>query len=203
MKFIGITGGVGCGKSTVLAILRELLEDKCIIVEADRVAAALMTKEGACFQAVTGLDWPTSIISKETGEIDRPLMAKFMYESDELRERVNAIVHPAVKDEILHQVADAKEKHNIEYFFFEAALLIECGYDTLTDELWYVYADEAVRRERLSLSRGYSQEKISSIMASQLTEEIFREKCGVIIDNSGDAADTKEQIKGCLWHKKI
>lgn len=79
-------------------------------------------------------------------------------------------------------------------FFVEAALLIECGYLALVDEMWYIYADEAVRRNRLKLSRGYSDEKISRIMSSQLSEEAFRKNCDFVIDNSGDFGQTIRQI---------
>ena len=73
----------------------------------------------------------------------------------------------------------------IPLFILEAALLIECGYRSDVDEMWYVYCDEAVRRERLKASRGYSDEKITSIMASQLTDQQFREGSDEVIDNSG------------------
>ncbi|MCF0131155.1 MAG: dephospho-CoA kinase [Pseudobutyrivibrio sp.] len=197
MRFIGITGGVGCGKSKVLEILKEQLKDKCIIVEADKLAASLMMPGHKCFDDVVSLPWPSSIIGDD-GLIDRSLMAKFMYADHKMRNAVNEIVHPAVKLEIQHQVDEAYKTHNIEYFFYEAALLIECGYDKLCDELWYIYADEAVRRDRLSCNRGYSQDKISSIMASQLPEDVFKDRCSVVIDNSGDAEVTRGQILSIL-----
>ena len=76
--------------------------------------------------------------------------------------------------------------------------MIEGGYLALVDEMWYIYADEQVRRERLRASRGYSQEKIARIMASQLTEAQFRESCDFVIDNSGDFAGTCRQIDARL-----
>ncbi len=79
-------------------------------------------------------------------------------------------------------------------FFVEAALLIECGYGALTDEMWYVYADEETRRKRLREYRGYSEERIDGIMSSQLSEEQFRESCDFVIDNSGTLAESFAQI---------
>lgn len=76
----------------------------------------------------------------------------------------------------------------------EAALLIEDGYKQLVDELWYIYAGEDVRRQRLRQSRGYSEEKTESIMSRQLSEERFRENCDFIIDNSGSLEDSYRQI---------
>ena len=64
----------------------------------------------------------------------------------------------------------------------------------LCDELWYIYADENVRRERLKASRGYTDDRISQMIKSQPGEERFRSACSVVIDNSGDFENTKKQI---------
>ena len=76
----------------------------------------------------------------------------------------------------------------------EAALLIENGYDKIADELWYVYASEDVRRQRLRDSRGYSDEKITSILEKQLDDATFREHCQFVIDNSGSLQEAAAQI---------
>lgn len=195
MKFIGITGGVGAGKSTVLSLLKD--NYNCKILLADEVAAELMTPGHDCFDKVVALPWPESILSCE-GIIDRPKMAKFLYASDSLRESVNGIVHPAVWDEVQNQVEMARKEHKIEYFFFEAALLIECGYGKICDEMWYIYTDLSVRRSRLKESRGYSDERIDAMLFSQLSDEIFREQTDYTIDNSGKSEETFSQIKDIL-----
>ena len=76
----------------------------------------------------------------------------------------------------------------------EAALLIEDKYDEICDEMWYVYADEQTRIERLKLHRGYSEEKIRDMFANQLSEDEFSRHCHFEVDNSGDFEDTKAQI---------
>ena len=73
-------------------------------------------------------------------------------------------------------------------------MLIEDKYDEICDELWYIYADEETRTERLMKNRGYSEEKVKSIFANQLSEDEFSDHCDFEIDNSGDFEDTKEQI---------
>ena len=73
-------------------------------------------------------------------------------------------------------------------------MLIEDKYDEICDELWYIYADEETRLERLMQNRGYSEEKSRGIFAKQLSEEEFSEKCDFEIDNSGDIENTKKQI---------
>ena len=195
MKFIGITGGIGAGKSTVLSLLKENFN--CKVVLADDVAAQLMTKGHSCFDEVVALNWPTSILDEE-GNIDRPLMAKYMFADDELLSGVNSIVHPAVEKEVLNQVEEEKEKHNIEYFFLEAALLIECGYGKLVDEMWYIYASPEVRESRLMESRGYSKERIENTFKVQRSDASFREHCDHVIDNSGTKDETLAQLRALL-----
>ena len=73
-------------------------------------------------------------------------------------------------------------------------------YDIICDELWYIYADEETRRERLKLSRGYSDEKIDSVFASQLSDEQFRSHCSRVIDNSHDEQMTLGQLKEIIGY---
>ena len=87
----------------------------------------------------------------------------------------------------------SKEAQGRSLYVVEAALLPDVGKE-LCDELWYIYADESVRRERLKASRGYTDEKISQMIASQPQEERFRSTCSVVIDNSGSFEDTMKQI---------
>ena len=198
MKFIGITGGVGAGKSTVLALLKDNFN--CKVLLADEVAAELMTPGHDCFDRVVALKWPESVLDCQ-GKIDRLKMAKFMFADNSLREQVNAIVHPAVEQEVLNQVETERERHNIEYFFFEAALLIECGYGKLVDEMWYVFATENIREKRLMESRGYSKERINNMMSCQRSDESFRANCQFVIDNSGSPEDTLAQITNYINSK--
>lgn len=192
MYFIGITGGVGAGKSTVLNILRDICKDKCEIIEADRLAEELMSPGHECYEKVVALDWPESILAEKN--IDRQKMAQYMYADASLLQAVDDIVHPACKVEILRRVDKAREEGKLDYFFLEAALLIECGYKEVCDELWFIYADEDIRRERLKASRGYSDEKVDSIMAKQLSEDVFKANCGKLIDNSTDEMMTRKQV---------
>ena len=100
----------------------------------------------------------------------------------------------AVKAYILQEIEAEREAGKIDAFFVEAALLIEEGYGELLDELWYIFAQKEVRRKRLIQDRGYSEEKVEQIFASQLSEEEFRCHCKVVIDNSADLGDTYRQI---------
>ena len=196
MKVIGITGGVGAGKSEVLKLIRDMC--RCIIVTADELARSLDVKGEVCYEPLVALLGED--VLKEDGEIDAKKMAKMIFAdgAEDKLAAVNAIVHPAVKERILSMIDEAKKSKKYDLFFIEAALLIEDGYDRIVDELWYVYADERGRRERLKKSRNYSDEKITDIMDSQSGDDVFRRYCSVVIDNSGSIEDTKKQLRAIL-----
>lgn len=190
LRFIGITGGIGAGKTEILNYIRK--HYKCEIYLADSVAHEVKEPGTDCYRellALLGED-----IAGSDRRIDKERMASKIFSDGELLERVNDIIHPAVKKYLLEHLEKARQEGEAELFFVEAALLIECGYGALADEMWYVYADEETRRKRLRQSRGYSRERIDGIMSSQLSEEQFRENCDFVIDNSGTLAESFAQI---------
>ena len=107
-------------------------------------------------------------------------------------EILNEIVHPPVLDYVKKDI-EKRKKEGRKLYVLESALLAEAGQE-LCDKIWYIYTEENVRRIRLERSRGYTQEKITQMMASQLSVEQFRENCTDVIDNSGDFKETKRQI---------
>ena len=191
LKIIGITGGVGSGKTGVLDHLKE--NYNCRIIVSDELAKELCLKGRPCFKPLVKLLGKDVMASD--GEIDRRIMASKIFADDSLRQKVNDIIHPAVRKEIEKIAAKEKKEGTTDFLFIEAALLIECGYGDFVDEMWYVYACESVRRERLKASRGYTDEKCDSIMQSQLSEEEFRRNSDFTIDNSGEWSDTFSQIR--------
>lgn len=186
MKVIGITGGVGCGKSTVLDIIKDNFN--AYIIKADDVAKELMNKGQKGYNEVVeffGMD-----ILDANREIDRPKLAEIVFNNPNKRMVLNSITHPLVKSEIVNTITNLKIEDTYDYVFVEAALLLEDHYDVFLDEIWYVYAPVDVRKKRLIESRGYSEERIDSMMASQLTENEFRLASDVVVDNSG----SKEEV---------
>lgn len=190
LLFIGITGGIGAGKSEILSYIRK--HYKCEIYLADEVAHEVKKPGTDCYRAL--LELLGEDIVGSDGQIDKGKMAERIFADSALLEGVNSIIHPAVKSYLLEHLEKARAKGESELFFVEAALLIECGYGQLVDEMWYIYADENVRRERLRRFRGYSEAKTDSIMRKQLSEQRFRENCDFIIDNSGPLEDSYRQI---------
>lgn len=189
MKVIGVTGGVGAGKSEILNYIAD--NWNATVVEADEVGYLVMKPGKPCFAPIVELFGPG--ILQEDGTLDRTRIAQMVFEDKNLLEKLNAIVHPAVK-KYIRKAIQREEENETDFFIVEAALLIEDKYDEICDELWYIYADEETRTERLKKNRGYSEEKIKSIFANQLSEDEFSEHCDFEIDNSGDFEDTKEQI---------
>ena len=186
MIVVGITGGVGCGKSRVLEYLEANVNGRILL--ADQVAHLLKEPGTEVFGRL--IELLGREILAEDGSIDRMKMAKVIFSDHQKLSLVNGMIHPAVKQYILDAVEEERKKGEIAVFFIEAALLIEGGYRPWLDELWYIYSDEAVRMKRLREGRGYSEEKIRSIMEQQLTEEEFHRYADVVIDNSGNFSDT-------------
>lgn len=198
MYMLGVTGGVGAGKSEILSFLER--EYSARVMRADEAAHILMDPGGACHEQLIRL-LGDSVIGPD-GRLDRKAVAAAIFGREELRLAVNAIVHPAVRQFILDD-ADACRKEGVRLYVLEAALLLEENYDEICDEVWYIYADEKVRRQRLAETRGYTDEKTSAIMASQLSDAEFRRRCGTVIDNSGTLEETIRQIRGRLEGKSI
>lgn len=201
MHVIGITGGVGAGKTKILTYLSE--HYSCRIILADEVANQLKEPGQKCYEEIVTL-LGTQIL-KPDGTIDRLKMAERIFSDRELLQRVNEIIHPAVKEYILQAIEEERRRNKIDFLFLEAALLIEEGYESIVDELWYIYADEAVRAERLKANRQYSDEKIQKILRSQLSDAEYRAHCSTVIDNGVALEETYRQIEKkmgeYLWEK--
>lgn len=199
MKVIGITGGVGCGKSAVLDFMQR--EFGAVVVEADKVAHGLQERGTDCHYQIVknfGIE-----ILDHNGIIDRKKLGALCFGNPEAMALLNSIVHPAVRRELERMVREHAAAGNTKLLVLEAALLYEGGLDGLCDCVWYVYAGEERRRERLRESRGYSDEKITSMMAMQKPERYFREHCQRVIDNNSDLNATYGQIREELaWLKE-
>ena len=186
MKILGITGGVGCGKSTVLHYLEEAYG--AFLIECDQVAKDLQEPGEVCWQPMVDLFGKQIVRADQS--IDRSAVAKMVFQNVDLREKLNAIVHPAVKERV-HQLIEAHA--DCPLIVIEAALLLDDNYDLICDEIWYIHADEPVRRQRLKSSRGYTDERITQMIRSQRTEESFRALTTLTIDNSD------ENVQNTFW----
>lgn len=191
MLFIGITGGVGAGKSEILHYLETAYN--CRVMLSDLIAHDLMMPGTDCYRQLRKV-FPEEGLYLEDGTFDRQELAGVLFQNPERRETLNGIVHPAVKKYITEQEKAEREAGKIDVLILEAALLIEEHYDAICDELWYIYTSEENRAARLKASRGYSDEKIQNIFAAQLSEEEYRKHCREEIDNNGTTQESFDQI---------
>ena len=191
---IGITGGIGTGKTRVLEILEEEYNARIII--ADEVSKFLQAPGGRCYQSIID-EFGEDILdmSQPDHPIDRAKLAGIVFADQDRLEDLNYIVHPVVKTEIMCEISGIYHEDTEALIVIEAALLIEAGYTSFIDELWVVRADKDVRIERLVKNRGYTAEKAESVMASQMSEEEYLEEADFVIDNSGTEDELKAIIK--------
>ena len=189
MKVIGITGGIGSGKSQVLEFLQKTYQ--AFVCQADQVAWTLQMPGQSCYIEIVK-HFGTTILNRD-GTINRGKLGQIVFQNKDELDVLNRIMHPAVKKWIVQKI-NLEKQNGIQYFILEAALLLEDNYDLICDELWYIYANESVRRLRLKENRQYTDEKIDAIIKTQLSEDIFRKRCQFVIDNSGNFADTCKQI---------
>ncbi len=189
MLVIGVTGGVGSGKSMILEHLAERWGAETILL--DELSRKLLSPGGKCVQDAVEL-LGTEILSGD-GSIDRGAVASLIFRNERLRLGLNAIIHPVVKSMALEIIEEERRKGR-SLVVIEAALLIEEHYDAICDEMWYIYADEATRYRRLQESRGYDEARIRSTMKKQLSDESFRAHADFVVDNSGDFAAAAQQV---------
>ena len=191
-RIVGITGGVGAGKSSVLAILKDSFDAKVIL--ADLVAHDLMEPGSEGLNRVTEA-LGTSFI-REDGAVDRKALAEIIFHDAKALETMNSIIHPMVWETIREEALKCEESLVI----VEAAVF-DTAPEGLFDEMWYVYTTEENRILRLMVSRGYKRENCESIIAKQDSEEQYRNRCGRVLDNNGTAEDIKRQLEEILGHE--
>ena len=192
---IGLTGGIGAGKSAVMEYLQE---KGCYTILADDVARKLQEKGGVIYNEMLEV-FGTDILG-EDGQLDRNSVASVVFSDEKRLSQLNAIVHPAVREKILSLIAENKDKY--PHIVIEAALLIEEHYEDVLDELWYVDAADEIRIKRRMESRGYTREKCLSIMSRQLSREEYVRHCKVVLDNSATLDEVRAQVDHALIETK-
>ncbi len=199
MKVIGLTGGIGSGKSRVADLLRK--EFFAYVIYTDEIAREQMRKGGCSYQGVVR-QFGTDIL-EESGEIDRAKLARLIFEQEELVKLLNSLTHPNVHQEVQHQIEAVKGKgEQYSSIIVETALLFEAGYQDFCDEIWYVHAPLADRIKRLTETRGYSEEKIDSIIRKQKPEEFFLKNSTVVIENGNEVEADKLRLQ-CAQYLKM
>lgn len=191
MKVYGITGGAGTGKSEVIKMVQQNFGG-CVIMS-DEVARELMQKGNISYQLI--VEYFGRDILMDDGEIDRKKLADHVFNNKEALEKLNSMTHPYVKDEIRKLIAEAEASGECRFVALESAILLECGYEDICDEFWYVYTKPEIRRQRMKETRNYSDEKVDSVMRNQQPDEVFFEQCSFVIKNNTTLSDVYAQLK--------
>jgi len=188
MKVIGLTGGVGSGKSTVAEMLREL---GATVIDADQAAHEVYAPGTPGFDAVVaefGADFVRD------GAIDRQRLGALVFNDDAARLRLNAIVHPLVREWMAARTAEAFERGDT-IVIQDVPLLFENGLEGLFSSVLLVYAPEAIQLERLVEGRGVPSERARAMIATQMPIDEKRRRAHHIVDNSGTVEQTRNQVE--------
>lgn len=193
-KVIGITGGIGCGKSVVMDLLQQ--EYGAAVLLADTVGHELMEPGKINYEGI--LSKFGKEILNEDGQIDRKKLGACVFSDDSKLELLNQITHQNIIEEIKQRIQLGINDPKIPFVCLESAILLTTDLEKLCDEIWYVYAREEVRIQRLIAGRGYTEEYCKSVMEKQTPEAFYRERADVILDNSGNVDETKRKLAQLL-----
>ena len=193
---IGLTGPIGCGKSTVAGWLAAR---GAVVVDADEVARDVTAPGQPAHDAVLARFGDP--VRGADGTLDRAALARLVFSDPAALADLEAIVHPAVRPQIL-AVVESAEAAGVPAVVIEAIKLVEGGLAALCDEVWLVTCDARVQRERL-LARGASPEDADRRIAAQrgLVERL-RPAASRVLDTTGPAVDARSRL-AALWDETV
>jgi dephospho-CoA kinase len=190
-KLVGLTGGIGTGKSTVARMIRDL---GVPVIDADLLARQVVQPgQPAHLEIVAG--WPDVV--DQSGAIDRKKLADHIFADPAGHARLEAITHPRIMEQALNQ-AGALRRQGFRLAFLEAALLVETGLHSRLDGLVVVTASEEQQISRVMAREGCSRDQVLARMHAQLSLEEKRRAATDVIDNSGDQATTQGQVESLV-----
>lgn len=193
-RVIGLTGGIGSGKSTVSQCLAEL---GAIIIDADKVGHEAFKPDTAAWHDVVAT-FGRQILAP-SGEVDRKKLGEIVFNQPESLARLNQIMHPRMHDMIQAQIAEYRQQ-KVDVVVLEAAILIEANWTSLVDEVWITVTPKAMVLERLKKQRGLAEEQTLARIRSQMTAAERIKHADVVINNDGDLETMKAKVDE-LWQK--
>jgi len=191
LKLIGLTGGAGSGKSTVAEMFRQL---GAAIVDADEASHAVYAPQTPGFEAVVSEFGPGYL---RNGEIDRARLGELVFHDEDARRRLNAIVHPLVREWMAERTVAAADDGK-EIVVHDVPLLFENALEPMYGDVVLVYTPEKLQVRRLVAGRRMDPDRARAIIAAQLPIEEKRRRAQHVIDNSGSREHTREQVEK-IW----
>ena len=196
MKILGITGGIGSGKSRILYDLKN--NYNAYVIEADKLAHELMQPGKSIYNIIVDEFGKDILLKDEPYAIDRAKLGEIVFNDSKSLAKLNCIIHPIVKEDILRQISQKKAEGKTLLFVIEAALLIEDGYKEICDEIWYIWVSREERIRRLIKQRGYTREKCISVFDSQKSDEYYKKYANFTINNEKSYENSSKQLKARL-----
>jgi dephospho-CoA kinase len=190
MLRVGLTGNIGCGKSTAVAVLAEL---GAHIIDADVLAREVMRPGSAVYARI--VETFGNRILQTDGAIDRKVLGRIIFTIPEQRELLNSLVHPAVRAEVLHRIAELESSRSSGIVVVDAALMVESGFYRIFDRLIVVTCDPALQLARIVKRDAVTSEEARARMEAQMPMEEKLRVADYIIESSGTLRQTKEQIE--------
>ena len=190
MKTIGLTGGIGSGKSTVSKILATL---GAHIIDADIVGHEIYLPGKTAWKEVTEAFGQGIVAQDQT--IDRKKLGAIVFSSPDVLARLNAIVHPIMFEEIRQRVQTKRAEGFTAPIVVEAAILIEANWLPLADTVWVVETDKEAAIRRVAAQRGMSTADAEARIANQLSNAERRKHAQVVIHNNGSLQALEQQIQ--------
>lgn len=192
-RAIGLTGGIGSGKSTVAAILEEL---GARVIHADTVGHEVYRPDTEGWRQVISAFGPDIVSPDQT--IDRRKLGAIVFGDSAALARLNAIVHPLIRAEIGARLAAYRQSGSSTPIVVEAAILVEANWVSLVDEVWLVVANRSAVVERVATQRGLKVTEIEARIDAQLTDAERRGAADRVIENFGSLDDLRASVRA-LW----
>ena len=195
MKVIGLTGGIGSGKSTAAYFLAGL---GAIVMDLDKVGHEVLKTEGEVRERLVS-EFGNRILTD--GDIDRDKLGGIVFNDREALRRLNRIIHPAI-DRAVRVQLDEYRRQGVEVVVLEAAAMVEAGGHAQADEIWVTAAPESAVLKRLSERSGYSEEKSKARIRSQIANEERNKHADVVIDTDCSLDELKDRVAE-EWQKML
>ncbi|MDA0352241.1 MAG: dephospho-CoA kinase [Chloroflexi bacterium] len=187
---IGLTGGIASGKSTVAELLRDLGAE---VVEGDRLGHRVYEPGSSGFEKVVNA-FGHDIVAAD-GTIDRRILGGKVFGAPEEMDRLNGVMWPAIREIAVQEFAAIKKKDPDAVIVFEAAVMLEAGWQDLVDEVWVVTTKQDLAIDRLKTRNGYSREQALARIESQMSNRQRQEFADVKFDNSEDEEKLKSRVQ--------
>jgi dephospho-CoA kinase len=187
---VGLTGGIGSGKSTVAAMLAER---GALVIDADRIGHETYRPGSDGFRRVVAA-FGRGIVAGD-GTIDRKALGAIVFADPAALARLNAIVHPLIGAEVAARVASARADDPRRPVVIEAAILLEAGWQRLVDRLWLVSVRPETAIVRVMASRGLARAEVERRIAAQTSDAERRRRADLVIENDGTPADLRARVE--------